>query len=213
MVGWEGKGFKKQSICRKRLHSMSGENLVIEKSGKRHCRACKLAKERQTVYVNGVRGEYREIGDSYYEIYHPDTGCREVSDSCFTCPLAECKYDDPEGFLAWKREKAALEIIDFQADGYTNLEICAMIGVTKVHSLKNRVKLAGYAWEGGPVSKEEGLPKCNKNKHVLTEANIYITTAGYKRCNACRRDWDNAKWAKTHNMVRGPYMEGRMNER
>ena len=34
----------------------------------------------------------------------PDVGC-EVVDSCFDCPLPQCKYDDPAAFLSWRRSQ------------------------------------------------------------------------------------------------------------
>ncbi len=194
MVGWEGKGFQKQDFCRKGLHPMSGDNIKVQRNGKRHCKICAQAREKRAVYIQGVRGEYREKGDSYYEIQHPDLGCPEVSPSCFTCPLAECKYDNWPAFLQWKREKAALEIIDLQADGYTNLEVCEKVGVIKIASLKQAVKLAGYAWEGGRINKGDGLPMCSKNKHVVwSDADFlfFKDDKGLsKKCKKCKQEYN-----------------------
>ena len=41
--------------------------------------------------------------DQVSEYYHyEDTGC-EVSSSCLTCPLPQCKYDDPMWFQRHRR--------------------------------------------------------------------------------------------------------------
>ena len=41
--------------------------------------------------------------DAVPEYYHyEDTGC-EVSPSCLTCPLPQCKYDDPTWFQRHRR--------------------------------------------------------------------------------------------------------------
>ena len=39
-------------------------------------------------------------GPEYY--HYEDTGC-EVSPSCLTCPLPQCKYDDPVWFQRHRR--------------------------------------------------------------------------------------------------------------
>ena len=43
--------------------------------------------------------------DKYYE----DEGC-EASPSCLTCPLPQCKYDDPSSFKKLKQAKNDLRI-------------------------------------------------------------------------------------------------------
>lgn len=35
-----------------------------------------------------------------------DVGC-SVAPRCTACPLAECKYDDPDGYLTWMAEEVA----------------------------------------------------------------------------------------------------------
>ena len=43
------------------------------------------------------------VVDAVPEYYHyEDTGC-EVSPSCLTCPLPQCKYDDPLWFQRYRR--------------------------------------------------------------------------------------------------------------
>ena len=39
-----------------------------------------------------------------------DEGC-EVSPSCLRCPLAQCKYDDPDWFQRQKRDERDREIV------------------------------------------------------------------------------------------------------
>ncbi len=186
-------GFKKQEFCMRGLHPMSGEHLGFQKGGKRYCKTCKLIKAKEHVYIDQAHGEYRPIGDSYYVGVYKDTGCPEVAPSCFDCPLAECQYDNPEAFLAWKRERDALEIIDLQADGYSNLEICALVKVGRITSLKARVKRGGYLWEGGSIPDDAERAMCSKELHAMTKENLLVDSRGYHRCRACQRDWAHAK--------------------
>lgn len=39
-----------------------------------------------------------------------DTGC-QVSPSCLRCPLPQCKYDDPAGWKAWRRNQYSTRIV------------------------------------------------------------------------------------------------------
>ncbi len=48
--------------------------------------------------------------DTVPEFYHyEDTGC-EVSASCLTCPLPQCKYDDPVWFQRHRRMARDLRV-------------------------------------------------------------------------------------------------------
>ena len=46
-------------------------------------------------------------GPEYY--HYEDTGC-EVSPSCLTCPLPQCKYDDPVWFQRHRRLARDLKV-------------------------------------------------------------------------------------------------------
>lgn len=80
-----------QTHC-KQGHEYMPENTVI-KDGYQSCRICRNTadrqrNERQRIYaVKDMR-----IGHGNYR----DTGCKAVSDSCLSCPLPKCKYDDPD---------------------------------------------------------------------------------------------------------------------
>ena len=62
---------------------------------------------------------------------YQDTGC-EVSATCLACPLALCKFDDMDGFRAWKQRQ-------------NDLRILALIGTPPRGQLGRRLQEAGIA--------------------------------------------------------------------
>ena len=48
-----------------------------------------------------------DLGPEYY--HYEDTGC-EVSPSCLSCPLPQCKYDDPVWFPRHRRLARDLKV-------------------------------------------------------------------------------------------------------
>ena len=56
------------------------------------------------------------------EYSYEDTGC-SVAPSCLSCPLAQCKYDDPAAFYRYLRQKKAVEVHSvMQSEGLTVAE-------------------------------------------------------------------------------------------
>lgn len=41
--------------------------------------------------------------------HYNDTGC-SVSSSCFTCPLPECRYDNPTSYNNWMRRQRRAQV-------------------------------------------------------------------------------------------------------
>ena len=69
--------------------------------------------------------------DSVPEYYHyEDTGC-EVSPSCLSCPLPQCKYDDPGWFQKHRRMARDLKVWStIQSGGLSVEEAAARFSVT-----------------------------------------------------------------------------------
>jgi len=59
-----------------------------------------------TTFDNSVKG----IEGSQEFFHYEDTGC-EISTSCLTCPLPQCKYDDPVWFQKCQRLAKDLKVI------------------------------------------------------------------------------------------------------
>ena len=73
----------------------------------------------------------RTMVDTIPEFYHyEDTGC-EVSPSCLTCPLPQCKYDDPVWFQRHRRMARDLKVwTTMQLEGLTADEAAERFSVT-----------------------------------------------------------------------------------
>ncbi len=70
-------------------------------------------------YNRSYRRRHEPILDGLPEQMHfKDTGC-EVSVSCLTCPLPQCKYDDPVWYQAIKRQGRNMELME----AYRNEEL------------------------------------------------------------------------------------------
>ena len=67
-------------------------------------------------------------GPEYY--HYEDTGC-EVSPSCLSCPLPQCKYDDPVCFQRHRRLARDLNVWNtMQAESLTADEAAQRFSVT-----------------------------------------------------------------------------------
>ena len=71
------------------------------------------------------------VVDTVPEFYHyEDTGC-EVSPSCLTCPLPQCKFDDPIWFQRHRRLTKDLRVVNvIQSEGLTAEEAAERFSVT-----------------------------------------------------------------------------------
>ena len=69
--------------------------------------------------------------DTVPEFFHyEDTGC-EVSPSCLTCPLPQCKYDDPVWFQKYRRMSRDLKVWNtMQGEGLTADQAAERFSVT-----------------------------------------------------------------------------------
>jgi len=71
------------------------------------------------------------VVDAVPEYYHyEDTGC-EVSPSCLTCPLPQCKYDDPVWFQRHRRMARDMKVwATMQSESLTAEEAAQRFSVT-----------------------------------------------------------------------------------
>ena len=69
--------------------------------------------------------------DPLPELYtYEDTGC-EVSPSCLSCPLPQCKYDDPGWFQRYRRFSRDMNVLTvMQREGLTVEETAERFSVT-----------------------------------------------------------------------------------
>ena len=59
----------------------------------------------------------------------PDTGC-EVSPSCLTCPLPQCKYDDPQWYRTYLYQGRDEQIMAYRGEGHSIQEACSRFSVS-----------------------------------------------------------------------------------
>ena len=61
----------------------------------------------------------------------PDRGC-EVAPKCLECPLPQCKYDDPAGYLRQQRHQRDTRMFEeMKQRGLTFVEVAKLYGVAE----------------------------------------------------------------------------------
>jgi AraC-like DNA-binding protein len=76
------------------------------------------------------------------QMHYADTGC-EVSASCLSCTLPQCKFDNPTWYQAYRRQSRDLELQEaHNAEGLSVFEIAKRFHVSPrtVHRGLRRVK-------------------------------------------------------------------------
>ena len=85
------------------------------------------------------------ISLDYYIDHNPDTGCG-VSASCLSCPLPQCKHDDPAGYR-WdrRRREDVAKLSEMERDALTVEEAAERfeIGVRTVFRIMQRGREEG----------------------------------------------------------------------
>ena len=79
------------------------------------------------------------------QMHYSDTGC-EVSASCLSCELPQCKFDNPSWYQAYRRHGRDLEFQDaHDTEGLSVFEIAQRFRVSPrtVHRSLRRVKQPG----------------------------------------------------------------------
>ncbi len=78
-----------------------------------------------------LRRKHEPVLDGLPEQTHYlDTGC-EASASCLTCPLPQCKFDDPIWYQAYKREGRDTEVLAAYTDeGLSVFEVARRFGLS-----------------------------------------------------------------------------------
>ncbi|MEX1193440.1 MAG: helix-turn-helix domain-containing protein [Dehalococcoidia bacterium] len=59
-----------------------------------------------------------------------DDGC-DISESCFTCPLPRCRYEEPGGLRALLNEARDREILDLRNRGVSVEALATRFGVSR----------------------------------------------------------------------------------
>lgn len=92
--------------------------------------------------------------DTVPEYYHyEDTGC-EVSPSCLSCPLPQCKYDDPVWFQQHRRMARDLKVWSTMQSEGLNVEEAAdrfSVTVRTVFRIMRRCRNAGSELDSAQV--------------------------------------------------------------
>lgn len=55
-------------------------------------------------------------------------GC-DIWDKCLECPLPECRFDSMKWSTFWHKIPSFIPYIELKGQGYTNTEICQMLGI------------------------------------------------------------------------------------
>lgn len=74
--------------------------------------------------------------------HYLDTGC-EVSPACLSCPLPECKHDNPVAHAAYMQQQRDIEMVaEIERDGLSGVQAGLRFGITSrtVFRIKERVK-------------------------------------------------------------------------
>lgn len=82
-------------------------------------------------YIKPYRRRSEPFLDSLPEqMHYADTGC-EASFSCLSCPLPQCKYDDPMWYQAYKRRDRDLELLAmYRAEKLSAFDVATHFGVS-----------------------------------------------------------------------------------
>lgn len=64
------------------------------------------------------------------ETRYRDDGC-DISESCFTCPLPRCRYEEPGGLRALLNESRDREIVQLRLKGMPVEELADRFGVSR----------------------------------------------------------------------------------
>ena len=73
-----------------------------------------------------------------------DDGC-EVSGSCLKCPLPQCRYDDPVGYQAFKRNQKDQEWFKIvNEEGLSNQQAADRFGVTPRTMFRIKARARNY---------------------------------------------------------------------
>jgi hypothetical protein len=78
---------------------------------------------------------------------YKDDGC-DVSDSCFVCPLWQCKYDDPFWYQQYRKNGRDSEVISvYKTEGATIHQLAQRFGVSArtIHRALRRARSFDFA--------------------------------------------------------------------
>ena len=94
-------------------------------------------------YSRSYRRRHEPVLDGLPEQMHfADTGC-EVASSCLSCPLPQCKFDDPAWYQALRRQGRDQELQDaHEREGLSVFEVAMRFSVSPrtVHRALQRLQ-------------------------------------------------------------------------
>lgn len=94
-------------------------------------------------YIRSVRRRHEPLLDELPEqVHYADTGC-EVSASCLSCTLPQCKFDDPTWYQALRRQDRDLELLDaHELEGLSVFQVARRFHISPrtVHRALRRVQ-------------------------------------------------------------------------
>ena len=75
-------------------------------------------------------------------VNYQDTGC-EVNVSCLTCPLPQCKFDDPAWYQQYRRDNRDHALYAECARGRTVFQVASAFGISPrtVHRALRRMRM------------------------------------------------------------------------
>jgi hypothetical protein len=101
-----------------------------------------------------------------------DDGC-DISESCFTCPLPRCRYEEPGGLRALLNETRDREIVQLRLTGVRVEELAGRFGISRrtvfrvigSTKLPARVRTGAYDATPIPIRREQSTIQPRKEAH------------------------------------------------
>jgi hypothetical protein len=94
-------------------------------------------------YTRSYRRRHEPVLDGLPEqMHYADSGC-EVASTCLTCPLPQCKFDDPAWYQTYRRHGRDIEVLDaYRTEGLSVFEVAKRFNVSPrtVHRSLRRVE-------------------------------------------------------------------------
>jgi hypothetical protein len=104
-----------------------------------------------------------------------DDGC-DISESCLTCPLPRCRYEEPGGLRALLNETRDRQIIQLRLKGVPVEELAGRFGVSRrtvfrvIGSAKLLVRTRTAAYDTTPIPIRRDQPREQSHEESRKEA-------------------------------------------
>ena len=100
-----------------------------------------------------------------------DDGC-DISESCLTCPLPRCRYEEPGGLRALLNETRDRQIIQLRLKGIPVAELAGRFGISRrtifrvIGSTKLPARVRSVAYDTTPIPIRRGQPTVQVRKEA-----------------------------------------------